>query len=209
MWPFYACTEVTRTHTRTHTHTHTHTNTHTGTPEDFEFRFYVSREQWIVLSYQFVKFLFCFVPFSHVDKNPCNNVSPHEICNKITSGKSKWPALFPLNCAMMTRIFLFIFISFAFFTVQLVSRYEQWADDLSVNRTLTMRRIYVPELSIKLKIIIRVAHDGSHYFSSTNTRPSTYRSGIKFSSSDNIISRRSSSSGASSNSNSSVAVVVQ
>lgn len=33
--------------------------------------------------------MFCFVLFPHVDKFSCNTVSPHELCNKITSGEKK------------------------------------------------------------------------------------------------------------------------
>lgn len=72
MWPFYACTVV----------------IHRLPPPEDLISFYVYREQWIVLSYQFVKLLcsalFCF---AHVDKFSCNTVSPHELCNKITAGK--------------------------------------------------------------------------------------------------------------------------
>lgn len=74
MWPFYACTVV----------------IHRLPPPEDLISFYVYCEQWIVLSYRFVKNpVFCFVLFPHVDKFSCNTVSPHELCNKITSGKKK------------------------------------------------------------------------------------------------------------------------
>lgn len=41
--------------------------------------------------------VFCFVLFSHVDKFSCNTVSPHELCNKITSGKKWMLSVFSLS----------------------------------------------------------------------------------------------------------------